>query len=132
MSESFLSSYVPPPSRYDEMVDDVRHPRPHWRAFLSHLATLPTEMMHRQSQFVHDAITSDGVSYNVYADPKGASRPWELDLLPLILPAEEWRQIATAVAQRARLLDAVLGDLYGEQKLLAEGLLPPALVFGQR
>jgi len=132
MFESFLSSYAPPPSRYDEMVDDRHRPRAHWQAFLAHLSGMPVETMHRSSQFVHDAISSDGVSYNVYADPKGASRPWELDILPLILPAEEWRAIAAAVAQRARLLDAVIDDLYGSQRLLAEGLLPPALVFGQR
>jgi uncharacterized circularly permuted ATP-grasp superfamily protein/uncharacterized alpha-E superfamily protein len=132
MAESLLSRYVPSPSRYDEMVDDIEVPRPHWRAFLAHLAALPAESMERRSQFVQDAIASDGVTYNVYADPKGANRPWELDLLPLILPQEEWRQIAAGVAQRARLLDAVLGDLYGPQKLLAEGLIPPALVFGQR
>lgn len=132
MAGSFLSHYVPSESRYDEMVDDIQVPRPHWRAFLAHLATLPVETMQRRNQFVQDVIASDGVTYNVYADPKGANRPWELDLLPLILPPEEWRQISVAVAQRARLLDAVLGDLYGKQELLAEGLIPPALVFGQR
>jgi uncharacterized circularly permuted ATP-grasp superfamily protein/uncharacterized alpha-E superfamily protein len=132
MHRHLLSDYVPSASRYDEMVDDIQIPRPHWRPFLSHLAALSPETMLRRNQFVQDAIASDGVTYNVYADPKGASRPWELDLLPLILPVEEWRQISAAVAQRARLLDAVLGDLYGPQKLLAEGLIPPALVFGQR
>lgn len=132
MAFGFLSNYVPPSSRYDEMVDDGRSPRPHWRAFLDHLATLPQETLHERTQFVHDAIASDGVSYNVYADPKGRARPWELDLLPLILPASEWQLIARAVAQRARLLNTILNDLYGEQRLLAEGLLPPALVFGQR
>src|SRR6202012_4566119 len=108
-----LSSYAPPPSRYDEMVDGARRPRPHWQAFLSQLAALPTETLRERTQFVHDAIASDGVSYNVYAAPKGASRPWELDLLPLILPANEWQTIATAVSQRARLLNAILNDLYG-------------------
>jgi uncharacterized circularly permuted ATP-grasp superfamily protein/uncharacterized alpha-E superfamily protein len=132
VNAGFLSSYVPPPSRYDEMVDPGRNPRPHWQAFLNHLEALPHETLQQRTQFVHDAIASDGVSYNVYADPKGRSRPWELDLLPLILPNREWQVIATAVAQRARLLNAILNDLYGEQRLLAEGLLPPALVYGQR
>ena len=132
MARNLLSDYVPSASRYDEMVDDIQIPRPHWRAFLSHLAALPAETMMRRSDFVQEAIASDGVTYNVYADPKGTSRPWELDLLPLILPVDEWKHIAAGVAQRARLLDAVLGDLYGPQKLLAEGLIPPALVFGQR
>lgn len=132
MFGSLLSHYEPAVSRYDEMVDEARSARPHWRAFLERLAELPAETMQRRGQFVHDTIASDGVTYNVYADPKGTSRPWELDLLPLILPPEEWQQISQGVAQRARLLDAFIGDLYGPQKVLAEGLIPPALVFGQR
>src|SRR3954447_4941476 len=124
--------YEPTGSRYDEMLDDVRSPRRHWQSLLDHLATLPPRTLLERSDFVHEAIAGDGVTYNVYADPKGVSRPWELDLIPFIVPPDEWRDIAAAVAQRARLLDAVLGDLYGPQTLLAEGLIPPALVFGQR
>ena len=131
-SQSLLWQYAPSEARYDEMVDDIHIPRPHWRGFLSHLANLPAPSMAERAQFVRDTIASDGVTYNVYADPKGTSRPWELDLFPFILPAHEWQAIASAVAQRARLLNAVLCDLYGPQTLLAEGLVPPALVFGQR
>lgn len=129
---SLLAHYTPEGTRFDEMVDPHRVPRPHWRPLLTHLADLPAETMRRRSQFVNDAIESDGVTYNAYADPRGTSRAWELDVMPLVLPADEWRAVSAAVAQRARLLDAILGDLYGEQKLMAEGLLPPALVFGQR
>jgi uncharacterized circularly permuted ATP-grasp superfamily protein/uncharacterized alpha-E superfamily protein len=132
MKNGLLSLYTPSDSRFDEMVDDARAPRAHWQPFLTHLAGMPAETLQTHSQFINDSIASDGVSYNVYADPKGASRPWELDVLPLILPAAQWRVIAAAVAQRARLLNAVLGDLYGPQTLLADGLVPPALVFGQR
>ena len=129
---SLLLRYAPSDARYDEMVDPSRAPRAHWRPLLNHLAGLPAETMRRRSAFVNDAIASDGVSYNVYADPIGTSRSWELDVMPLVLPAEEWRFVARAVAQRATLLDAILKDLYGKQSLLAEGLVPPALVFGQR
>ncbi|HEX5844350.1 MAG TPA: circularly permuted type 2 ATP-grasp protein, partial [Pseudomonas sp.] len=66
----------------------------------------------------------------VYADPDGADRPWELDLLPNLIPAEEWQRIAAGVAQRATLLNRVLADIYGPQKLIADGLLPAELVFG--
>ncbi len=75
-------------------------------------------------------IVENGVTYNVYADPQGADRPWALDPLPLILPAEEWQAIEAGVAQRARLLNALLADLYGPQRLLAEGLIPAELPFG--
>jgi uncharacterized circularly permuted ATP-grasp superfamily protein/uncharacterized alpha-E superfamily protein len=127
-----LGYAAPLGARYDEMMGDRQEPRPHWRAFLDHLAQLSPDTILRRSDFLHEALASDGVTYNVYADPKGVSRPWELDLLPFILPADEWRLIEAAVAQRARLLDAVLRDLYGRQQLLQEGLVPPALVFGQR
>lgn len=130
--ESVLRHYQSVPARYDEMLDPAAGPRPHWSALLSQLAELSAEAIGERARFVHDAIASDGVTYNVYADPKGASRPWELDLLPMILPAAEWRTIAAAVAQRATLLNAVLCDLYGAQTLLSDGLIPPALVFGQR
>jgi uncharacterized circularly permuted ATP-grasp superfamily protein/uncharacterized alpha-E superfamily protein len=132
MTEGMLRGYEREGTRYDEMLDEGSRPREHWRAFLDHLSAMSAESMERRGELVHEAIASDGVTYNVYADPKGVSRPWELDVLPLILPADEWRQIAAAVAQRARLLDAVLRDLYGPQQLLADGLIPPALVFGQR
>ncbi len=132
IAESLLSRYVPTASRYDEMLDDIHIPRPHWRQFLTHLASLPPDIVRQRNEFVNETIASDGVTYNVYADPKGASRAWELDLLPMILPECEWRGIEVAVAQRARLLNAVLGDLYGKQSLLSDGLIPPALVFGQR
>jgi uncharacterized circularly permuted ATP-grasp superfamily protein len=61
-------------------------------------------------------IQENGVTYNVYADPKGADRPWELDLLPHVLAADEWQQLSAGIAQRARLLNAVLADLYGPQR----------------
>lgn len=70
------------------------------------------------------------MTYNVYADPKGADRPWELDLLPHVIAADEWQQLSAGIAQRARLLNAVLADLYGPQRLISAGLLPAELVFG--
>ncbi|HEY5808821.1 MAG TPA: circularly permuted type 2 ATP-grasp protein, partial [Povalibacter sp.] len=75
-------------------------------------------------------IVENGVTYNVYADPQGRDRPWQLDILPLVLPAAEWQTIAAGVAQRARLLNGLLADIYGPQRLLAEGIVPPEIVFG--
>ena len=75
-------------------------------------------------------IVENGVAYNVYSDPQGEDRPWALDPLPLVISQDEWRNIEKGVAQRARALDALLRDLYGPQRLLAEGLVPPELPFG--
>ncbi|MCM8596573.1 circularly permuted type 2 ATP-grasp protein [Accumulibacter sp.] len=130
MSLTLLSSYPRKADRFDEMLAEDGGVRPSWQGFVAHLEAATTEQMRHRIDYARRRILENGVTYNVYADPKGADRPWELDPLPLILSADEWRQLASAVTQRARLLNAVLGDLYGSQRLLNDGSLPPALVFG--
>ncbi len=131
MARTLLALYPHSARRYDEMLSDKGVVRSHWRQFFTHLDSAAPEDMHKRLDFVDRRIQENGVTYNVYADPDGSDRPWALDPLPLIIPPDEWREISAAVGQRAALLNAMLADLYGEQRLLAEGLLPPALVFGQ-
>ncbi len=117
--------------RYDELNDAQGTMRPHWRELLSRLrADESPDAVRRSLELTRRLIVENGVTYNVYADPQGADRPWALDPLPFVLPAAEWRAIEAGVAQRARLLDALLADLYGPQRLLAEGLVPAELPFG--
>ena len=104
--------------------------RPSWQPFFDHLCAVSPELMRHRIEYVRRRILENGVTYNVYADPKGADRPWELDTLPLILSPSEWQEISSAITQRARLLNAMLGDLYGAQSLLKDGTLPQALVYG--
>src|SRR5436190_1175094 len=130
MMRDLLSAYVPANSRYDEMLAAQGKPRMHWQRMFEQLAATPQVAMREREQWLQREVRENGVTYNVYADPDGADRPWELDMLPLILPAEEWAGIEAAIRQRATLLNKVLVDVYGEQRLLAEGLLPPALVYG--
>ncbi|MGB9195203.1 MAG: circularly permuted type 2 ATP-grasp protein, partial [Azonexus sp.] len=131
MARTLLAIYPHSPHRYDEMLAEKGAVRPHWRKFLGHLDSVAPEDMQERLEFVDRRIQENGVTYNVYADPKGSDRPWALDPLPLIIPHDEWAEVSAAVAQRATLLNAMLDDLYGEQRLLSEGLLPPALVYGQ-
>src|SRR5262249_34944588 len=76
-------------------------------------------------------VQEHGITYNVYADPQGLERPWQLDPIPFLIAADEWRTLENALIQRAILLNRILADCYGEQKLVRSGLLPPALVFAQ-
>lgn len=125
-----LADYPRPHAAYHELLDAQGQVRPHWRRLLDQLQrSTPAQLQQRQATLARQ-IQENGVTYNVYADPEGADRPWELDLLPNLIPADEWQQIAAGVAQRAGLLNSVLADLYGPQQLLAEGLLPSELVFG--
>lgn len=131
MPAGLIDNYPRSDNRFDEMLSSDGEARPHWQAFADRLESFSDEVLTRRANFVRGAIESDGVSYNVYADPKGTKRPWELDMLPLIIGNDEWQMLSGAIAQRARLMNAILADLYGPQHLLAEGLIPPALVFGQ-
>lgn len=130
MARTLLSIYPESTGRYDEMLAAGAAVRPHWQSFFANIDAATPEQMRHRLDFVRRTIQENGIAYNVYADPQGADRPWALDPLPLILPAAEWQGMAEAISQRATLLNAMLGDIYGEQRLLQEGLLPPALVFG--
>ncbi|MBB3223464.1 circularly permuted type 2 ATP-grasp protein [Pseudoduganella umbonata] len=130
MSNNLLESYLSAPDGFDEMLDAARVPRAHWRAMLDSLEHEPPDMMRQRHEMVQRQVRENGVTYNVRADADGLQRPWDLNVLPLILPYEEWSGIEAAVIQRARLLNKILGDVYGPQDMLREGLLPPALVHG--
>ena len=73
-------------------------------------------------------VQDDGVTYNVYAEGTAAANAWPLEPLPFLIDAAAWATIEEGVMQRARLLDAVLADVYGGRSLLDEGLLPASLV----
>ncbi len=115
---------------YDEMTLPSGELRPHWRGLVSALSRLGGEEFFRRWREGQRLIEENGVTYNVYGDPRGVDRPWQLDPIPLLVSSEEWAGLAAAVAQRARLLDRILADLYGERRLLHEALLPPELVYG--
>ncbi len=125
-----LDHYPLTAGTYHELLDDSGGVRAHWRRLFEQLQrSSPAQLVQRQALLARQ-IQENGVTYNVYADPKGADRPWELDLLPHVIAADEWQHLSAGIAQRARLLNAVLADLYGPQRLIAEGLLPSELVFG--
>jgi len=130
MSLPLLESYGGDAARYDELLAADGAVRAHWQPIVERLSDDGADGIKRGVELARRLIVENGVTYNVYADPLGRDRPWVLDPLPLILPAEEWAVIEAGVAQRARVLDALLADLYGPQKLIANGIVPPELTFG--
>jgi len=126
-----LASYSAEPGRYDELLDAAGELRPQWRPLVERITGIDARASSRRAlDLTRRLIIENGVTYNVYADPQGADRPWALDPIPLVLTSAEWRTIERGLAQRARLMNALLADLYGPQRLLAEGIVPPELVFG--
>ena len=130
MSETILDAYPQPEARYDEMFLAQGQVRPHWQAMLDFLSESSPEVMRHRVNTVQRQVRENGVTYNVYADPQGTDRPWALDVVPMILPPEEWAGIEAAVIQRATLMNRILTDVYGPQQLLADGHLPASLIHG--
>ncbi|MGO8917562.1 MAG: circularly permuted type 2 ATP-grasp protein [Stellaceae bacterium] len=113
---------------YDEMVTGNGALRPHWRALMEIVWTLAPDQLGERLARVSAQIADDDEI--VTLPERGGAHGRRLDLLPLILPAAEWQAISAGMVQRARLLDMILADLYGPQRLLEERLLPPYLVLG--
>jgi uncharacterized circularly permuted ATP-grasp superfamily protein/uncharacterized alpha-E superfamily protein len=122
-----------PPLRYgkayDESSADGVTPRPHWTHLMESLRALGPEDLGRRWARAERRIRENGITYNIYGDPLGASRAWKIDIVPLLIPAVEWRYIEAGIIQRAQLLSLLLEDLYGEQDLLAHGHFPAALLY---
>ncbi len=103
--------------------------RSQWSRLMETLDELGPVELERRWARAERRIRENGITYNIYGDPQGANRPWQIDIVPLLLGAEEWRKIEAGVIQRAHLLTAVLQDLYGPQTLLTDGRFPAALLF---
>src|SRR5712675_1456935 len=128
--ERILSGYRPLPGIFDEMMDPLGRPRPHWQSFLRMLAGLGTDEINRRFSAADRHLRESGVFYRVYEDPAGAERPWPLSHVPLIIAATEWEALRAGLIQRAELLEAVIADSYGPARLVTEGRLPAAVIAG--
>ena len=127
-----LAAYAPEPGRYDELTDERGHVREPWPQLVDTLTRLgPAEINERRAR-AERLLVAEGASHVVHDDGTDASRPWQIDPVPLVVSAREWATVEQGLVQRARLLDALLEDLYGDRAVLRDGVLPAELVLGSR
>lgn len=122
-------AYAPVEGHWDEAFRPSGLPRHHWRQLATAIRHMGLHQLRRRWEIGRQIIQTNGVTYNVYGDPRGAQRPWLLDPIPLVIGGDEWAHIETAIQQRATLLNAILKDLYGAQRLIHERHLPAALLY---
>ena len=123
-----FASYQAVDGVFDEFATEAGEIRTHWEELSQTFSRLGAEELAARRDSARRTLREHGVTYNAYADPQGLDRPWSLDLVPLVMPAAEWADLAAGLVQRARLLNAILADFYGPQRLVREGWLPPALL----
>ncbi len=127
----WVEDYQPPGGCYDELLTPDREVRPGYEVLVRQVSELGVEQLRHRAEICQRIIHEQGIAYHVYGDAHGLERPWPLDPLPLILPGREWARLEEGLIQRAHLLNQVLADCYGGQRLVRTGGLPPALVFAQ-
>lgn len=124
--------YKPDAGQYDEAWTADGELKPHWRFFIQSLQSLGCDELEQRRAQGGQFLRENGVTYNVYGDPDGLNRPWELDPIPLLIGSEEWSGIEAGLIQRAELMNLILADIYGPRELIRKGLLPLELVFSHR
>ncbi len=126
-----LDTYLPSPNAYDELTSGRGEVRPRWQRVLEAFTAMGGDATQAAQDKAQRLMVENDVTFAALGD-RDASRQWRLDLFPLLLGPDEWSAIERGVVQRTLLLNRLLGDLYGAQRVLKDRLLPPGLVYGNK
>ena len=113
---------------YDEMFPDGTGVRPHYAALRDSLRFTTGDAFRRRKAMTDLSMRQDGVGFTVYRAEEGIERVWPMDPMPRIIPADEWQQIEAGLIQRINALNLFLWDIYHEQFILRDRIVPPELV----
>ncbi|MFT4559979.1 MAG: putative circularly permuted ATP-grasp superfamily protein [Planctomycetaceae bacterium] len=125
-----FQSYAPVPGVYDEMFDESGQCRGHSQRMLDELTRLGTGELDRRYRQAEKLVRDNGVTFNTFDETGESSRPWNLDIVPAVLSHGDFQLLDKGLVQRATLLEAVLDDLLGPQRLLREKVIPAEILLG--
>jgi len=128
--QKLFGTYRPPGNTFDEAFTGTGEARPAWTGLLDRLERMGGTVLRERWHQAQAQVARDGVTFNPHDDDGVVSRPWMLDAIPMILAEDEWTVLSKRLAQRARVLEALLADLFGEQRVLKDKVVPPDLLFG--
>src|SRR3954467_3647168 len=114
------------------MVSESAGVRDHYRKLTAGFGQLQSEEFDQKRQAIDAAFLRQGITFNVYGDSQGAERIFPFDLVPRIIPADEWERIEAGLVQRITALNLFLHDIYHEQHILNDGTIPPHYVMSAK
>jgi uncharacterized circularly permuted ATP-grasp superfamily protein len=117
---------------FDEMVDAHDQVRPHYRRFQQLFGDIKPEDFDRYRQSVDLSFLRQGITFNVYGDSAGTEKIFPFDLMPRIISAKEWEYLERGLIQRITALNLVLHDIYHEQRILKDGVVPSYFVLSAK
>lgn len=105
--------------------DDIR---PEYRLTFDFIRQLLPEDLHQQDKRAAELFMSQGITFTVYSEDKGIERIFPFDILPRIIRGSEWDEIERGIRQRLQALNMFLSDIYGDQQILKDGIVPASLI----
>lgn len=114
---------------YDELFTAKGQPRPDAIPLIERINSLPEGELRRRQQSAQIALFKLGVTFNVYSDGQGTERILPFDIVPRIVSADEWETLERGLKQRIYALNCFIHDVYNEQKILKDGVVPAELVY---
>ena len=117
-----------PGNFYDELFAAKGQPRPEAALLIERINSLSIEQVQQRQQAAQIALFKVGVTFNVYGDDQGTERILPFDIVPRIVSGQEWTRLEEGLKQRTFALNLFLADIYREQKILKDGVIPEELV----
>src|ERR1700732_402411 len=130
MLQGGLLAGYDPGSLFCEMLRPGQNPPPALDLLLERLRQMPIEALRRRAADAERDLLERGITFTVYSDATAIDRILPFDLIPRVITVEEWSTLEAGVIQRVRALKLFLYDVYHEQKILADGIIPRGLVLG--
>ncbi|MEH6405946.1 MAG: circularly permuted type 2 ATP-grasp protein [Leeuwenhoekiella sp.] len=128
MFKNYFSDFT----HYDEVLNSKMHINTNWEGLLDNISSLGVDDLVSRQGDIDWLLSENGVTYNVYNDPKGLNRPWNLNIVPFLIHQKEWSGIEKGIQQRAEILNLVLKDVYGKRELIKNGIVPHEIIFAHR
>lgn len=113
---------------YDELISSPGYARAPARRLASHLKSLTHEELLQKKLAAELAIKTMGISFTVYSDAGNIDREWPFDIIPRIIAEKEWNQTSLGLQQRLRALNCFIHDIYNEQKIFKDKIIPKELI----
>ncbi|MBD0832166.1 circularly permuted type 2 ATP-grasp protein [Aestuariibaculum sediminum] len=127
-----FQNYFSKEKNYDEALKSDLTVNPNWKKLLDNVSEMDIKTLTAKQNEIDWLMDENGVTYNVYNDPQGMQRSWDLNIIPFIIKANEWHTIEKGLQQRAELLNLIIKDIYGKRDLIKKGIIPPEVIFAHR
>ncbi|NNC49842.1 MAG: circularly permuted type 2 ATP-grasp protein [Flaviramulus sp.] len=129
MDNTLFSSYDKLPKTWDEMYNDNSEFRNQYEGFINYLENTSPEKLTKKEDLSKQLFMSQGVTFTVYNDNEGIEKIFPFDIVPRIITAKEWTKIESGIKQRLKALNLFIKDIYNEQFIIKDGIIPGELIY---